>query len=141
MEKLTIEVTEKTADALRKAAGEAHLSIGEVVAHYALKAAPNDPENAVLLILEYYLISVSMLSKVDSAKVFGKICGIFLGSIQPEEFDEIVASIKSTHNWEHPAISPHAAEEQAVFRKSVDEMVQAAKDEYVRNVFYSLFHK
>ena len=141
MEKLTIKVSKMTADTLRKTAEEMQIPIGTVVELYAQKAAPDDPQNAFLLILENYIVGVSRLSKKDAAQVFGELCGILLGSIRPEELDEMVASIKSTHNWEDPAIEPHTEEEQAVFRKSVDKMVQAAKDEYVRNVFYSLFHK
>ena len=141
MEKLTIKVSKMTADTLRKTAEEMQIPIGTVVELYAQKAAPDDPQNAFLLILENYIVGVSRLSKKDAAQVFGEVCGILLGSIRPEELDEMVASIKSTHNWEDPAIEPHTEEEQAAFRKSVDEMVQAAKDEYVRNVFYSLFHK
>ena len=140
MEELKIKVTKMTADALCKVAKEAHIPIGEVVDRYALNVAPDDPNNAFILLMEHYLICVSRLSKEDSARVFGDVCGLFLGSIPPEELDDMVASIKSTRNWEHPAIEPLTAEEHAAFRKSVDDMVQSIKGEYLRTVFYSLLH-
>ena len=140
MENLNIAVTEMTANALRKVAEEAHISIGEVVDRYALNVAPDNPDNAFLLIMEHYLICVSRLSKKDSAQVFGNICGVFLGSIPPEELDDIVSSIKSTRNWENPAIEPITEEERDAFSKAIDSMVQSAKSEYIRSVFYNLLH-
>ena len=140
MEELKIEVTKKTADALRKVAGEAHISIGEVVDRYALNTAPDDPDSAFLLAMEQYLICVSRLSKKDSAQVFGDVCGIFLGSIPPEELDGIVSDIKSRRNREDPAIEPVTEEEQAAYRKAIDEMVRSVKDGYRRDVFYGLLH-
>ena len=140
MEKLEITVTKMTADALRKAADTAGIPIGEVVDRYALNVAPDNPDNAFILLMEHYLVCVSRLSKKDSAQVFGDICGLFLGSIPPEELDDMVAGIKSTRNWEHPAIEPMTEEERAAFRKSVDDMVQSLKGEYLRTVFYSLLH-
>ena len=140
MEKLNITVTKMTADALRKAAEDAHIPVGEVVDRYALNVAPDNPNNAFILIIEHYLVCVSRLSKEDCARVFGDMCGIFLGSIPPEELDEMVASIKSKRNWENPAIEPVTEGEQAAFRKSVDAMVESAKSEYIREVFYNLLH-
>ena len=140
MEKLEITVTKMTADALRKAADTAGIPIGEVVDRYALNVAPDNPDNAFILLMEHYLVCVSRLSKKDSAQVFGDICGLFLGSIPPEELDDMVAGIKSTRNWEHPAIEPMTEEERAAFRKSVDDMVQSLKGESLRTVFYSLLH-
>lgn len=138
MEELKIKVTKMTADALRKAAGEAHIPIGEVVDRYALHVAPDNPNNAFILAMEHYLICVSRLSKKDSAQVFGDMCGIFLGSIPPEELDDFVAGIK--RNWENPAVEPMTEEERIALRKRIDNMAQSAKDEYVRTVFYSLLH-
>lgn len=140
MEELKIKVTKMTADTLRKTAGEMGVPIGEVVDRYVLRVAPDDPQNAIVLAIEHYLVCVSRLSKEDAAQVFGDICGIFLGAIPPEELDKMVVSIKSTRNWEDPAIGPVTEEEKAAFRKAVDEMVQAAKDEYIRNVFRGLLH-
>lgn len=133
MEELTITVTAKTADALRKVAEEAHIPIGEVVDRYVLNAAPDHPDNAFILAMEHYLICVSRLSKKDSAQVFGDMCGIFLGSIPPEELDDIVSGIKG--NWEAAAAEPVTEEERDAFRKAVDNLVQSAKSEYLRTVF------
>ena len=140
MEELKIEVTKKTADVLRKAAEEAHISIGEVVDRYALNAAPDDPDSAFLLAMEHYLICVSRLSKEGSAQVFGDVCGTFLGSIPPEELDDMVADIKSLRNWEHPAIEPMTEEERVALRKTIDGMVQSIEETQQRDVFYSGLH-
>ena len=140
MEELNIKVTKMTADALRKVSEEAHLSIGEVVDRYALNVAPYDPKQAVLLIVEHYLICVSRLSQKGSDQVFGEICGVFLGTIPPEELDEVVSRIKSTRNWEHPAVEPPTEEERMAFRKTIDSMTQSDKAEYMREVLYSLLH-
>ena len=140
MEKLEIEVTSKTAEVLRKVAKEAYIPIGEVVDRYALNVAPYDPKQAVLLILEHYLICVSRLSQKDSDQVFGEICGVFLGTIPPEELDEVVSRIKSTRNWEHPAVEPPTEEERMAFRKTIDSMTQSDKAECMRAVLYSLLH-
>ena len=140
MEELKITVNKMTADALHKVADAADIPIGEVVDRYMLNVAPDDPDNAFILLIEHYLICVSRLSNEDSARVFGDICGLFLGSIPPEELDDMVASIKSTRNWEHPAIEPLTAEEHAAFRRSADDMVQSIKGEYLRTVFHGLLH-
>lgn len=140
MEKLNITVTDMTANALRKVAEEAHIPIGEVVDRYALNVAPDNPDNAFLLILEHYFVCVSRLTPKDSARVFGDICGIFLGSIPPEELDDFVSSIKSTRNWEKSAEDPVTEEEWDAFRKAIGSMVQPAKSEYIRSVFYNLLH-
>lgn len=137
---MTITVTTKTADAVRKAAEEAHIPIGEVVDRCVLDVAPDDPDSAFILALEHYLICVSRLSKKDSAQVFGDICGIFLGSIPPEELGEMVAGIKSKRNWENPAIEPVTEEEHDAFRKAIEDLAQSAKSEYLRAVLYSLLH-
>ena len=140
MEELNITVTKMTADALRKAAEEAHTSIGEMVDRCVLNVAPDHPDNAFILILEYYLVCVSRLSKEDCARVFGDMCGVFLGSIPPEELDEMVADIKNRRNWENPAIEPVTEEERAAFRKSIDAMTESDKSEYLREIFYKLLH-
>ena len=140
MEKLEITVTKMTADALRKVADMSGIPIGEVVDRYALNVAPDNPDNAFILLMEHYLICISRLSKEDSARVFGDVCGLFLGSIPPEELDDMVASIKSTRNWEHPAAEQMTEKEREELKRSVDNMVQSMKEEYLRSVFYSLLH-
>ncbi|MBD5168762.1 MAG: hypothetical protein HDT20_01335 [Oscillibacter sp.] len=140
MEKLEITVTKMTADALHKVADVSGIPLGEVVDRYAVNVAPDDPDNAFILLLEHYLICISRLSKEDSARVFGDICGLFLGSIPPEDLDDMVANIKSTRNWEDPAVQPLTAEEHAAFRRSADDMVQSIKGEYLRTVFHGLLH-
>ena len=140
MEELKIKVTKMTADALRKVAKEAYIPIGEVVDRCMLNVAPDDPNNAFILLMEHYLICVSRLSKKDSAQVFGDICGLFLGSIPPEELDDMIANIKSTRNWEDPAVQPITAEEHAAFRRSADDMIQSIKGDYLRTVFHGLLH-
>ena len=141
MEELKIKVTKETADALRKVAEAAHIPIGEVVDRHTLDVAPDDPDVAFLLILEQYLVCVSRLSKEGSAKVFGDVCGTFLGSIPPEELDEMVAEIKSLRNWEDPSIEPDTEEEQAEFKKAMDKiMFQTALDEDLRAWLYGLLH-
>ncbi|MBD5154489.1 MAG: hypothetical protein HDT15_05270 [Oscillibacter sp.] len=140
MEKLEITVTKMTADALRKVADMSGIPIGEVVDRYALNVAPDTPDNAFILLMEHYLICISRLSKKDSAQVFGDICGLFLGSIPPEDLDDMVASIKRTRNWEHPAAEQMTEKEREELKRSVDNMVQSMKEEYLRSVFYSLLH-
>ena len=136
MEKLTIEVTKMTADALRKVAGELQVPIGEVVDRYALRVAPDNPDNAFILAMEHYLVCVSRLSKEDSAQVYGDMCGVFLGSIPTEELDKMVSDLRSKRK--NP--TPFDEEEQAAFKKAVDNMVESAKSKYIQQVFYSLLH-
>ena len=140
MEELNIKVTKMTADALRKSAEQASIEVGEVVDRYVLNVAPDDPDKAFILAMEHYLICVSRLSEEGSAQVFGKVCGLFLGSIPPEDLDEMVASVKSTRNWEDPASEPVTEEERAAYRKEVQDMVQAGQSEHVRTILYSLLH-
>ncbi|MBD5160974.1 MAG: hypothetical protein HDT14_02960 [Oscillibacter sp.] len=138
MEKLTITVATKTADALRKTAEEAHIPIGEVVDRYVLNVAPDNPDNAFILAMEHYLICVSRLSKKGSAQVFGDMCGVFLSAIPPEELDDIVSRLKD--NWNPSVAEAVTAEERKETRKAIDNMVQSIKGEYLRTVFSSLLH-
>lgn len=140
MKGLKITVAKPTADMLHKAANEAGIPIGEVVDRLVLNVAPNDPDSAFIIALEQYLICVSRLSKKDSAKVFGNMCGIFLGSIPSEELDDIVSSIKSTRNWENPAQEPITETEMAELRNAINSLLHSKGNEHSRQILYTFLH-
>ena len=137
METIVIEVADPTMDVLRKTAKEAGISIGEVVDRLILDVAPDNPDSALIVALEQYLISVSRLSKEDSTKVFGSMCGIFLGSIPPEEIDEMVSSIKKTRNWEQ---DPATAEELAALRAVINTTIHSKGDKNAWKVLSAFLH-
>ena len=135
MEELTITVAQPTADILHKVSEESGTPIGELVDRLALAAAPYNPDIAFLNILEQYLICVSRLNKEDCAKVFGDICGIFLGCIPPEDIDEMVLRVKSMYGRMRPAPEPMTEEELAELRKSANQIFRAEGDENAWKIF------
>ena len=137
MEELDITVKKMTADALRKAT--ARISAGEAADRYTPNAAREDPCGAFILAIEHYFTCVSGLSEEDCALVLGDICSLFLGSVPREELDNFVAALKRTRGQGHFAIEL-TAEERDEFRKTISHRLQAAKDEYLRTVFYNAIY-
>ena len=69
MKKLTITVSDQTANELKRITKEYHIPIGEVVDRLALSAAPTDPQYAFLGAIEQIIISVSGLNEEGVTKV------------------------------------------------------------------------
>lgn len=137
MEELKINVSTVTADALHKAAEEAKLSIGEIVDRMVLTVAPDDPDIAWTLALEQYLICTARLSEEGSAKAFGNMCGLFLGSMPPEEFDNIVSRVKSNQILEDYTPESITEEERDEFRKALTKILYSTRNAPVRKKVYA----
>ncbi|NBI18679.1 hypothetical protein D1841_14055 [Neglecta sp. X4] len=94
LEKMDIKVMKKTADNLRKVAGELELSVGEVVDRFTEKMAPDDPQTAVWLIAENVISTTAMLSEEDHAEVVKETIRNLLLLFPSETMDKLVAEAK-----------------------------------------------
>lgn len=137
MEELKINVSTATADALHKVAEETKLPIGEIVDRTMLTVAPDDPDIAWIIALEQYLICVSRLSEKGSAKVFGNMCGLFLGSMSPEELDDVVSRVKSNQILEDHTPGSITEEDRDEFRKALTKMLYSTRNTDVRKKVYA----
>ena len=95
LEKMDIKVMKKTADNLRKVAGELELSVGEVVDRFTEKMAPDDPQTAVWLIAENVISTTAMLSEEDHAEVVKETIRNLLLLFPSETMDKLVAEAKA----------------------------------------------
>lgn len=140
MEELIITVSKATADALHDVEKQTGLSIGEIVDRTIDRmmptVAPDDPDSAWQIALEQYLISIARLSKEDSAKVFGKMCGLFLGSLPPEEFDDVVSRVKNNQILEDHTLELLTEEDRDEFRKALTKILYSTGNTPVRIKVY-----
>lgn len=137
MEELKITVSTVTADALHKVAGETKLSIGEIVDRMVLTIAPDDPDIAWTLALEQYLICTARLSEEGSAKAFGNMCGLFLGSMPPEDLDDMISRVKSNQILEDYTPESITEEDRDEFRKALTKILFSTRNTPVRKKVYA----
>ena len=137
MEELKITVATPTANALHQVAEEAGLPIGEIVDRMMLTVASDDPDIAWTIALEQYLICTSRLSEEGSAKVFGNMCGLFLGSMPPEDLDDIISRVKSNQLLADHTPGPITKEERDEFRKALTKILFSTRNAAVRKKVYA----
>ena len=137
MEELKITVSKATADVLHDMEKQTGLPIGEFVDRMILTVAPDDPDIAWTIALEQYLICISRLSKEGSAKAFGNMCGLFLGSMPPEELDDIVARVKTNQILEDHTPELITEEEHDELRKALTKILYSTRNAPVRKKVYA----
>lgn len=141
MEELKITVSKATADVLRNMEKETGLSIGKIVDRTTERmmstVAPDDPDRAWAAALDQYLICVSKLSEADSAKVFGNMCGLFLSSIPPEEFDDIISRVKSNQILEDHTPELITEKDRDEFRRALTKILFSTRNTPVRKKVYA----
>lgn len=126
LEKMNIKVMKKTADDLRRVAGEMDLSVGEVVDRYIEKMAPDDPQIAVQLILENVISTTAMLSEEDHADVIKEIIKNFLLPFPPEAMDELVAEAKANQKDAISALLSMPEDQRAELAEAINELERFA---------------
>ena len=126
LEKMNIKVMKKTADDLRRIAGEMDLSVGEVVDRYIEKMAPDDPQIAVQLILENVISTTAMLSEEDHADVVKEIIRNLLLPFPPETMDKLVAEAKANQKDAISALLSMPEDQRAELAEAINELERFA---------------
>lgn len=129
MKRLTITVSDQTANELKRITKEYHIPIGEVVDRLALSAAPTDPQYAFLGAIEQIIISVSGLSEEDVAKVYGDLAATFFVILSQEELDQIVSDLKIQRQAGKNEVAPFTPGERYKMLRTVrDRLFPEEKD-------------
>lgn len=126
LEKMNIKVLKKTADDLRRIAGEMDLSVGEVVDRYIEKMAPDDPQIAVQLVLENVISTTAMLSEEDHADVVKEIIRNLLLPFPPETMDKLVAEAKANQKDAISALLSMPEDQRAELAEAINELERFA---------------
>lgn len=121
MKKITITVSDQTANELKRISKEYHIPIGEIVDRLALQSAPTDPDYAFLGAVEQIIISVSGLSEEDIAKVYGDLAATFFVILSQEELDQIVSDLKIQRQAGKNEIAPFTPGERYMMLRKVRE--------------------
>ena len=121
MKKLTITVSDQTANELKRITKEYRIPIGEIVDRLALSAAPTDPQYAFLGAIEQIIISVSGLNEEGVTKVLGDLAATFFFMLSEEELDEIVSDLKIQRQAGKNKIAPFTTTERIKMLQTVRE--------------------
>ena len=121
MKKLTITVSDQTANELNRITKEYRIPIGEIVDRLALSAAPTDPQYAFLGAIEQIIISVSGLNEEGVTKVLGDLAATFFFMLSQEELDEIVSDLKIQRQAGKNKIAPFTVTERFKMLQTVRE--------------------
>lgn len=126
LEKTNIKVMKKTADDLRRIAGEMDLSVGEVVDWYIEKMAPDDPQIAVQLILENVISTTAMLSEKEHADVVKEVIRNLLLPFTPETMDKLVAEANANQKDIISALLSIPEDQRAELAEAINELERFA---------------